>query len=439
MTAQSSSAWLAAARCLALDALAVRTWSLLTTAGIDCLLIKGPVTGLRLYPERPGRRRYTDVDLLVRVEEFDAAQDVLRNNGYRWMLAAIRDGEYPWHETAWQASDSSDLVVDLHRGLAGVQNAQMLFDQLWTSRDTMDLCGTAIAIPGLAATALILALHAANPGRGLKPLDDIHRARETFDIDVWRDAAEIARACDAESGCRAGLELLDQGRQLADDLGLGGAVRADQWLGGRQRHRISVNLAMALDEPGTAAKIKHVLRRVLPSPGFVRLWDVSARRGPGWLALAYLRRVGRSVLAAPRAVIDVTIARRAVRRDQPGSWIDEVDGLSLTAAVWAWRTHRDVRKQLRCNGLTGLVVRAPRSVRDRDRRAMRAVLRALRATCLERSLLLQRFDATAGRPRDLIIAVSAPGNGFRAHAWLDGDRQPDRTLHEITRRAAPRR
>ena len=80
---------------------------------------------------------------------------------------------------------------------------------------------------------------------------------------------------------------------------------------------------------------------------------------------------------------------------------------------------------------------APPTTRPVDRRAVLAVLRARGASCLERSAVLQRFDAAAGHPRALIIAVSRPGGGFRAHAWLDGDTEPDTGLHEILRRAAP--
>jgi len=52
-------------------------------------------------------------------------------------------------------------------------------------------------------------------------------------------------------------------------------------------------------------------------------------------------------------------------------------------------------------------------------------------------VVLQRFDAGAGRRRILIVAVTKPGPEFRAHAWLEGERQRDPQLHEIARFAAP--
>lgn len=54
-------------------------------------------------------------------------------------------------------------------------------------------------------------------------------------------------------------------------------------------------------------------------------------------------------------------------------------------------------------------------------RGPRIVLRLLRATCLERSLIMQRWLADNGEPVDLVIGVSPPSQGFTAHAWLDAD------------------
>jgi hypothetical protein len=443
--------WAAAAKGLALDLLAARTADLFSAAGIPNLLIKGPATTRLLYPGEPGRRRYTDVDVLVPVAQFAEAQDVLNASGYRWMLQGVRDGEFPWYETAWRGPGPNGLAIDLHRSFSGVSDPIAFFDGVWESREQFELSGSTLWVPGAGATALIIALHAANPGRGRKPLTDILRTPEVFGLSVWRDAASLARVCGAESAMRAGLDLLPDGAQLADDLGLGGSVTPDKWLAGRQHNRVSVNLAIALSEPGFGKKIQRVVKRVLPSPAFVRLWDVSARRGPGWLAFGYVRRVAITTAAGPRAIVDVVAASRAVRRTaKAGSragtrrklksareFIQRLDHASLRTALWSLRTHRNCRYQLRRNGLNDIEVSAPPSARPKDRRVSQAVLNACGASCLERSVVLQRFDAAAGQPRAVVIGVTGPGNGFRAHAWLDGDVQPDTELREITRVVAP--
>jgi hypothetical protein len=226
---------------------------------------------------------------------------------------------------------------------------------------------------------------------------------------------------------------------------MGGQVTADTWLGGRQYDRVSVNLATALAEPGIKATLAHITRRVVPTPAFIRLSEPSAGRGPGALARAYLHRIGGAVIAAPRAVRDVVVARRAVRPGPPSRFgrarriAIAVDPTSIRVGAWAWRAHRRGRDQLRRTGLTDLDLPAPAAERPKDRRAVLAVLRLRGATCLERSLVLQRFDAAAGRARVLIVGVTGPGDGFRAHAWLDGDRQGDTELREIVRVAAPAR
>lgn len=50
-----------------------------------------------------------------------------------------------------------------------------------------------------------------------------------------------------------------------------------------------------------------------------------------------------------------------------------------------------------------------------------AVLARRRERCLVRATVLQAWEAAHGRARDMVIGVTAPSRGFRAHAWLDGD------------------
>lgn len=53
-------------------------------------------------------------------------------------------------------------------------------------------------------------------------------------------------------------------------------------------------------------------------------------------------------------------------------------------------------------------------------RGVQAVLRRTGATCLERALVRQRWLASQGSPRHLVIGVSRQPP-FAAHAWLEGD------------------
>jgi Transglutaminase-like superfamily len=64
-------------------------------------------------------------------------------------------------------------------------------------------------------------------------------------------------------------------------------------------------------------------------------------------------------------------------------------------------------------------------------------LRLTRAGCLTRATVLQAWLLAHGQARDLVIGVSAPGESFTAHAWLDGDAPCHSTrFRELARRPA---
>lgn len=58
----------------------------------------------------------------------------------------------------------------------------------------------------------------------------------------------------------------------------------------------------------------------------------------------------------------------------------------------------------------------------------------LRASCLERSLVLQRWHLGQGRATTIIIGVAAGETQPLAHAWLEGEEhRNDRVYTELTR------
>ncbi len=108
----------------------------------------------------------------------------------------------------------------------------------------------------------------------------------------------------------------------------------------------------------------------------------------------------------------------------------------LRAAGWALGALRDLRSRLGVEGPDATVTDPP-PLPAPAVRAVRATLRARRASCLEGAMILQRWHAAHGRPLDLVIGVSAPGPDFHAHAWLEGeDSLPGGELTEILRRPA---
>src|SRR5690348_3837188 len=104
------------------------------------------------------------------------------------------------------------------------------------------------------------------------------------------------------------------------------------------------------------------------------------------------------------------------------------------AAVWALRAQVVTRRQLRTREVEQVVVPTAPGLGIGATRGVDVVLRLTRATCLERSVVLQQWYKAQGIARDVVIGVTAPRAGFRAHAWLE---EPGMLTHteftEITR------
>jgi hypothetical protein len=111
-----------------------------------------------------------------------------------------------------------------------------------------------------------------------------------------------------------------------------------------------------------------------------------------------------------------------------------VDVATLRAALWAQRALLQARRELRNGRLEDIELIQPPSVPSTAERGVHALLRRRPATCLERALVLQRWHAARGRPREIVIGVRGPTEEFSAHAWLEGE--PDgesRDFQELLR------
>ncbi len=110
-----------------------------------------------------------------------------------------------------------------------------------------------------------------------------------------------------------------------------------------------------------------------------------------------------------------------------------LDPRALRAAAWTVRAVRSTRRQLIRRSLYEVRVPDPPVLPRRAERGVHAVLRRLDPSCLERSLVLQRWLTAHGERHTVVVGVSAP-HDFKAHAWLDGERlPPGSSYHEIAR------
>ena len=107
------------------------------------------------------------------------------------------------------------------------------------------------------------------------------------------------------------------------------------------------------------------------------------------------------------------------------------------AAGWATRALLRARRQLRKGGVDALAVPPPPALPRDAWRGVNAIVGRVDPTCLERAAVRQRWYAAHGDERDLVIGVTSPSGGFKAHAWLEGD-EAAAEYHELTRRKACR-
>lgn len=111
------------------------------------------------------------------------------------------------------------------------------------------------------------------------------------------------------------------------------------------------------------------------------------------------------------------------------------DPAFLRGAWWAGSRHLAIRRRLRKNGMATDPLPPP-ALPDAAASGVAAVLRRTHPTCLERALLVQAWESRTQPGREVVVGVTAPSTGFKAHAWLDGDPRchaDAEAFHEFTR------
>jgi hypothetical protein len=110
------------------------------------------------------------------------------------------------------------------------------------------------------------------------------------------------------------------------------------------------------------------------------------------------------------------------------------DVASWRAAVWTVGALRDVRRALAVERVTDVRLTAPPKLPPRAISGVEGVLSRRPNTCLMRALVLQAWYRGQGDEREVVIGVTAPKSGFRAHAWIEGEPPcHDEKFVELTR------
>jgi hypothetical protein len=277
---------------------------------LDALLLRGPAIAGRLY--EAGERAYTDCDLLVSEDDRAAIETELRALGYR-PITALSSAQH-WR----RAADGAE--IDLHLTLVGPRAADAVsWRALVAHRCMLDLEGTPVRALDQPATALVIALHAAQHGAVVPhTLIDLEHALGRWNVEVWRGAVTLATELDALVAFRQGLTMVDAGILRLRELGLEPALSIRSSL-----RRRGIELPNYLFESvPLRRRLKILRRRMAPSRTEMaanhdsraehstpRLVEVHVRR-----LVRLPRRVAQLASGWKRALEDV----RAFRRSQAG-------------------------------------------------------------------------------------------------------------------------
>lgn len=400
---------------------------------IDFLVIKGPVIADWLYDDR-SERPYGDVDLLVSPAEFEAAEATLADLGYEYTGARRATFEQLWHEHEWRRGGSTPALFDLHRALhlipAPPPDAWAL---LRADASRMTIAGESVEIPCPAAHLVIIALHAAQHGAKVpKPLEDLRRAIERATAEDWEAAGSLAARLGAAGSMREALGLVEHGTELADRLSLASGAARNARLMAQTPPKTALGIEVLVNTQGVRARSYLLIRKLLPTRAFMRSWQPLARRGRGGLALAYIWRPLWLMANLPRGTL-------AWATTEFGPGVGKRLTGFLRGSRWAVCAWLRCRFQLRRGGLELVSLQSPPSSAPGLTAGAKFTLAHLPTSCLERSLVRQRWHAARGNPRDLVIGVRGPASAMAAHAWLEGDQPHPAGFSELRRWPTPKR
>lgn len=271
-------------------------------AGVPLMLLKGAALHLTLY-ERPEQRPMTDVDLLVRLEDASAAQEVLAGLGATPGPPLVRKNFFPdyYYETEWNLGAGSAAVrIDLHaRPLRPLRYARTIPPgAIWDRATPVRLGSASVWVPSVEDMALHLAAHAAVHG--------FSRPQWLTELNAWLVAHDdvfdwqllLQRATDwrLTEPLRLALHRVidEHGLRLPRTFARGlararpsWADRLAVWHAPRDAtHSATHVLVNVLTTPGWRFKLGYLLAVALPDRPHMSGWYGRRHRGWFWCAQA---------------------------------------------------------------------------------------------------------------------------------------------------------
>jgi hypothetical protein len=281
----------AAAASLGVDVVTAEVAESFRSAGIRCILLRGPSIARHLYNFGESRE-YEDVDLLVAPSTMGEAERILADRGFEHLavLGQRPDDRPAWARTWVRPADRGD--VDLHRTLVGIRvKPEEVWKVFSAHIEPIEVARARMNGLDAEATAIVVALHAAHHGSAYtKLLDDLSRALNVLPERTWHAAATLAGQLAATPAFAAGLRLLPAGVKLAERLELPHDTSAEVILRSGSAAPMALGFDWLSQTPGARAKLRLVAGKVTPDAEFMRAWSRLARRGRLGLVAAYLWR-----------------------------------------------------------------------------------------------------------------------------------------------------
>jgi hypothetical protein len=193
--------------CLALEADLFAAAAVLDDAGVEYRVLKGPAFAHLDYPD-PSLREFSDIDLLVRSEQYDDAVTAFASAGYRRRYEEVRAGFDRRFGKGASFKGPDDREIDLHRTFVmGPFGLTIVLADLWATDASFRLAGRTFTTLDADQRFLHACFHAALGDFRVRlvPLRDVatmlQRAHDPVDLDRarslsrrWRADVVVARA-----------------------------------------------------------------------------------------------------------------------------------------------------------------------------------------------------------------------------------------------------
>jgi hypothetical protein len=292
---------------LGVDRLGASVIGAFEEAGLRPILLKGATLRDWLYQDGAARR-YGDVDLIVRPDQWTQAQDVLKSLGFFELLEYRHPTIDPMSSWPWRSPEGD---VDLHATFFGIEvPPEDAWEVLQRNVVPFKLAGVEVQALSLAGRAMHVALHAAQHGRQDDDTqEDLRRALAQGDDRLWWEAAGLATKLGATGAMRAGLEMNSLGAVLAErlDLDPGATATASLRVDGIP---LSESFEALRTARGLRARFFLLFRLVFPEPDFMYWRLPLARGGRLGMAAAYLSRIWYLARNTPAGYLAYRRARR---------------------------------------------------------------------------------------------------------------------------------